>query len=99
MTMEQWAKAFEGRDHAGPWIIGLDHVGDERVSTVWLGLNHNWMPGPPLIFETMIFGHTYDGYQRRYSTKEQAAEAHRQIVANLRLGLAPDESWGEENKP
>ena len=31
--------------------IGLDMVGDARVSTVWIGLNHEFLPGrPPLIF-------------------------------------------------
>lgn len=25
------------------------------VSTVWLGINHNYGDGPPLIFETMVF--------------------------------------------
>jgi hypothetical protein len=27
----------------------------ERLSTVWLGLDHNWGGGPPLIYETMLF--------------------------------------------
>lgn len=25
------------------------------VSTVWLGIDHGWGEGPPLIFETMVF--------------------------------------------
>jgi len=43
--------------------IGLDVVGDSWVSTIWVGLNHEFRPGrPPLIFETMIFGGEYGDY-------------------------------------
>lgn len=35
-----------------------------KVSTVCLGLNHNWDDdGDPIIFETMVFGGVLDGYQ------------------------------------
>jgi len=51
------------------------------VSTVHLGMNHNFMnDGPPLIFETMIFGGKHDQYQERYATKEQAEEGHREAL-------------------
>lgn len=57
--------------------------GAKWVSTVWLGLDHNWnMTGPPLIFETMVFPWTSCGdiYMRRYSTEEQALAGHRETV-------------------
>jgi len=51
------------------------------VSTVWLGIDHNWLPtGPPLIFETMVFGGPMDTYQRRYSTYWEAVAGHDEIV-------------------
>lgn len=44
-----------------------------RVSTIFLGLDHSFGEGPPLIFESM----TFPGYdQERYSTWEQAAAGH-----------------------
>lgn len=46
------------------------------VSTVWLGLDHQWGSGPPLIFETMIFGGEHDSDQYRYSTESQALAGH-----------------------
>ena len=52
------------------------------VSTVFLGLDHNhWGRGPPLLFETMIFG-AKDGseYQERCSTWEEAEEMHKRAV-------------------
>ena len=58
-----------------------------RVSTVWLGLNHNWTGGPPLIFETMCFGGTHDLHAWRYTTEEQALEGHAEVVTLLQLEL------------
>lgn len=67
------------------------HVGDTRingcrVSTVFLGVNHNWSGGPPVLFETMIFTRrcgsyrTLDQIQRRYCTWQQAQTGHDEIV-------------------
>lgn len=72
-----------------PTRIGYDEIGDTHVSTVWLGLNHNWAGGPPLIFESMIFGGDHDGWQDRYTTKEQAVAGHRRICEALRSGREP----------
>jgi hypothetical protein len=72
--------------------IGLDMVGDSKMSTVWLGLNHEFSPHrPPLIFETMIFGGEYGDYCRRYSTEAGAVAGHAAVVAALRAGQAPPE--------
>ncbi len=47
------------------------------VSTVFLGLDHNYYPsGPPILFETMVFGGPLDGYQYRYATFEEALQGH-----------------------
>jgi hypothetical protein len=41
--------------------VGSTHVADFWISTVWLGLDHNFLgEGPPLIFETMIFDRSDD---------------------------------------
>lgn len=68
--------------------VAHDVVGDCEVSTVWLGINHGASHGPPLIFETMIFG--ADGKQSdhdescwRYATEQQATEGHERIVRKL----------------
>jgi hypothetical protein len=47
-----------GRLHADlDYLVVAQHwVRGWMVSTVWLGINHNYLPsGAPLIFETMIF--------------------------------------------
>lgn len=60
--------------------IGFDERDGIQVSTVHLGYDHNWSGGngPPLIFETMIFGGEHDQYQERYATLAEAKEGHRQ---------------------
>ena len=54
------------------------------VSTVWLGLDHNWGEGPPHIFETMLFPNA-SNYEEiameRYSTEQAALEGHERLVA------------------
>lgn len=54
-----------------------------EVSTVFLGLDHQFGDGPPLLFETMIFGGNRDGDQWRYSTYTQAAKGHKAVVSQF----------------
>ena len=83
MTMMEWVHALGQYRH-----IGEDYVRIRghtfRVSTVWLGLNHNWNPsGPPLIFETMVFDEhhlIYDDMMARYSTLTEAQRGHVRMV-------------------
>jgi len=90
-----WVAAFEATRRSADWMVARTHLTpashpDQRVlvSTVFLGLDHNWGDGPPLIFETMVFGDTtHDQYQRRYSTESQALDGHAETVALLRLEL------------
>lgn len=55
-----------------------------NVSTVWLGLNHQWGDGPPLIFETMVFGGALDQECYRYSTEEEAKAGHAAMVQRVK---------------
>jgi len=69
-----WAKWFEVAQRQ----IARDYLPDGvRVSTVFLGIDHNFSDlGPPLLFETMIFGGPHDGYQDRYATRDEAIAGH-----------------------
>jgi hypothetical protein len=81
LTLWQWAALMEsGADRH----VADDMVGAVRVSTVWLGLNHNWGPGLPLFFETMVFGGTMDEDQWRYPTEAAALAGHDQVVTMVR---------------
>jgi hypothetical protein len=59
------------------------------VSTVWLGINHAFGGGPPVIFETMIFGGDYDQECMRYSTEADAVDGHWRVMEDLRAGRVP----------
>ena len=52
------------------------------VSTVWLGLDHSFGDGPPLIYETMVFPpHSYDDLKcDRYPSRKAATIGHTTAV-------------------
>ena len=57
------------------------------MSTVFLGLNHAVSEnGPPLLFETMVFGGQLDSEQERYTTWEEAELGHSAMVARVQGG-------------
>ena len=75
-----WAKWYEKADRK----VAKDTVGESRISTVFLGMNHQWGKGPPLLFETMVFDGPLDGEQERCSTWEQAEAQHAEIVEKVK---------------
>lgn len=78
----EWVKFFR----SGNRQTAEDFVRNARVSTVFLGLDHNYSgEGPPLLFETMIFGGKLDGGQWRYSTREEALAGHIETVRRVLL--------------
>lgn len=50
------------------------------ISTVFLGLDHGYGDGPPILFETMIFGGPHNEDQERCSTWEEAEAMHARMV-------------------
>jgi hypothetical protein len=72
----EWGNSFYKDRH-----VGTSEIHGHRISTVFIGIDHNWGPGEPLLFETMIFGPTLGDYQTRCSTWEQAEEMHYNAVA------------------
>lgn len=78
-TSDEWAKRFQDRQARR---VALTLLEDDkvRVSTVFLGLDHGCDDGPPLIFETMIFGGEHEGYMDRCSTWDEAEAMHQRAV-------------------
>lgn len=79
-SLDEWASFYEKLPDRQ---VGHDERDGCLVSTVFLGLDHQYGSGPPLLFETMIFpSHTTPGiewsenYCQRTSTWEEAEEAH-----------------------
>lgn len=71
----EWARDFEDKKNKR---VARDTLKNGIfVSTVWLGLDHNFSGEPPLIFETMVFSDKGDELDReRYSTEKQAIAGH-----------------------
>ena len=86
-------KPYTGKDPVLQWGRDMEVEANKTVkqdrlkngifiSTVWLGLDHQYGEGEPLIFETMVFwrnGYT-DMDMRRYSTEHQAVYNHNLMV-------------------
>ena len=69
--------------------VAYTKVGERFVSTVFLGLDHNYDDeGPPILFETMIFEGDDGGDMWRYATWEEAEKGHAEAVAKVKAGLA-----------
>jgi len=60
-----------------------DFFGDIRISTVFLGIDHSFGDGPPLIFETMVFGGALDQEMDRYSTWDEAEGGHNAMMERV----------------
>ena len=81
----KWGKWFE--NNTDKRRVAFDRIGNVQVSTVFLGLDHNWGEGPPLLYETMVFytprRQGFDIY--RYATRDEALAGHeraKSIVGN-----------------
>jgi hypothetical protein len=75
-----WAQWFETADR----VVASTTIGAARVSTVFLGIDHRFGKGPPLLFETMVFGGAMDGEANRSSTWAEAEEHHAAMCARVR---------------
>jgi len=61
---------------------------DVLISTVFLSLDHSFGDGPPVLWETLVFGGPLDGDMERYTTRSAAIAGHqamcRRVAAALR---------------
>ena len=75
-----WAKWFEKADRH----VKDEKIGDVRISTVFLGIDDNYgLNGPPILFETMIFGGPLDGEMWQYETWDDALKGHKRVVREV----------------
>lgn len=99
--LEAWSMLHASFDYR---LVAKTQVGAYEVSTVWLGMDHGFGDGPPVIFETMVFATVAGPYDLdcwRYSTEQQAREGHEEVVLLLRATVEeepprpPDHSRSE----
>ena len=78
LTWGRWFENFENR------IVKQESIGDKWVSTVFLGLDHRFGNGLPLVWETMVF-HDKKGVEmdRCGGNRDQALAMHEAMVARM----------------
>jgi hypothetical protein len=85
-----WMERNHRNRHVGDDVLS-GSVDDQRieirVSTVFLGLDHRFGDGTPLLFETMVFGGPNAGDTRRYETWDEAETGHAEFLARERAWL------------
>jgi hypothetical protein len=63
--------------------VAFDRLGAIEISTVFLGLDHQFGEGPPILFETLVFGGPLDGECERYYTFEEADAGHTAMLGRV----------------
>lgn len=80
----EWAEKGFGPNRQ----VGDTDVGDVRVSTVFLGLDHDTLgKGPPILFETMVFGGIHDQWMDRCATWDEAVAMHARAVEMVKSSV------------
>ena len=76
-----WARFFEDARNRR---VAEAYINGRRVSTVFIGLDHNFTgDGPPLLWETMVFGGELSGEQERYASHDAAVAGHAAMVERV----------------
>lgn len=93
ITLHEWGELHEDPEYK---ILVQTHLSECWVSTVWLGIDHNFFgSGPPIIFESMVFPLDEAGYvsfsdeldQRRYATEQEAQAGHEALIRKYKKGV------------
>lgn len=76
----KWAQWLENANRE----VAKTKVGEALVSTVFLGLDYNFGQGPPVLWETLVFGGPHEDEQDRCSgSREQAEAMHARMIQRI----------------
>jgi hypothetical protein len=85
----KWGRWFETAEEARR-VADTRLENGVRVSTVFLGLDHNFcMDGPPILWETMVFGGPHDQKMIRTSSRAAAEDIHKRMVEREKQEWVP----------
>lgn len=87
VSMREWSIYFNKPDR----LLWNTTVGDSKVSTVFLGIDHSFGSGPPLLFETLVMGGPLTDDMERYTTYDQARIGHITMVSQCVAAERHDE--------
>ncbi len=80
--LHKWAEWFEEAERH----VAFNEIGCTTISTVFLGLDHSFGNGSPILFETLVFGGVFNGYMERYASWDEAVAGHERVLKSLRPG-------------
>ena len=80
----QWARWMEDHDR----VVARTKIDEILVSTVFLGLDHNFDGGTPILFETMVFGGPLNEHMVRYTGWKQALAGHQRVLEQVQSAAA-----------
>lgn len=87
VSVLEWAAWFEQDENRR---VALTYTHRYEISTVFLGLDHSWGDGPPIVFETMIFAldqgdDPFDLHNDmdRYATWDEARRGHTAMLERV----------------
>jgi hypothetical protein len=75
-----WGRWFETADR----VVARTTIGTVKVSTVFIGLDHGFGRGAPVLWESMVFGLADDDLQQRYTSAREARAGHECLVERVR---------------
>lgn len=82
-----WAKWFETAERH----VGLDTINGVKISTVFLGIDHSFGRGKPVLWETMTFTKRKGSYNflnqnlcGRYTNVQDAKEWHQLVCESVK---------------
>lgn len=81
ITMEEFMEKMADNEYRFVEVTMIEKGSEMcRVSTVWLGVDHDFDDGVAQLFETMIFGGSHAGFERRYATELEALSGHAETL-------------------
>lgn len=85
----RWALRFSGADNTIKYSTVLFITGGAaNLSTIFLGLDFSMNDtGPPILYETMVFGGELDQQGQRYSTLQEALDGHDEMCVLVEESL------------
>ena len=85
----EWGRWFENPENRR---IAENDVNGVVISTVFLGIDHAYNGGEPILYETMVFGGEFDRECERYRSREESLAGHSEWVEKVKAS----EVWPEE---
>lgn len=96
-SLKEYEEFKQGEFPTAHFHVGDNWVNDStRVSTVFIGIDHSFIPhAVPVVFETIVFKTDSVIYQRRYSTYIDAEAGHIEAVQWVKDGCKEEDDLDE----